>query len=156
MRAVQLYCRCCVKLEAVHDVKENQAQLLLLHPSCVCAGTLTVTRLLFVACLKVERYSRSRIRNPSAQVIKALASLPAAKGVSADCISTLMLLLFDSHKQEDAVNVNNLLPLVRLPNAKHINSQQLCELINAAGRCGMHDLVGTLCRCACCGCGSLS
>lgn len=108
-----------------------------------------MTRLLYFAWLQMD--ARGMYTSPSSAVVESITSLPGAKGVSADCISTLVLLSFDP-KQARRVGISELSPLLQLPSAKHINSHELCRLIYKAGRYGMRSLLTALCRCAWCGC----
>lgn len=90
---------------------------------------LDVTKLLYYAAL---------VEYPNNQ--DTLKILPAAKDVAADCIFSLLINDTSRHggAHSDA--------LLRLPNAKQIGSQQLCNLLFMAGRSGHSDFVQQLSR----------
>lgn len=104
----------------------------------LCAGTLQVTRLLYLAACDNEK--GCDLSQPS--VMASLARLPGAQAVSADCIATF------THNGISDKRWQHLMPLLQLPGAKLISSQRLCQLILKAAQKNMMELFQKLCRCA--------
>lgn len=123
-----------------------------------------MTQLLYLAWLRVDQHGWfKRDSKPDAVTVKAITSLPAAQGVSADCISTLVSRSFellevesdrdsDGPRRADQEQIEAAMPLLQLPGAKCMDSQWLCECIDKAGRGQLRNVVGKLCRCACISC----
>jgi hypothetical protein len=106
--------------------------------SCLHAGTLQVTRLLYLAAC--DTHEGIQLSQPS--VMTALARLPGAQATSADCIATVI------HNGIAHKHWQHLPPLLQLPGAKLISSQRLCQLILKAAQRKMMELFQKLCRCA--------
>lgn len=89
-----------------------------------------VTRLLHLAARKTV--NRVDWKRPC--VMALLTRLPGARGVSADCIATL--LSYGIHGRGSEF----LMPLLRLPAAKRISSARLCRLLLMAAETQLMDV----------------
>jgi hypothetical protein len=73
-------------------------------------------------------------------VVKALTGLPGAAGVSAGCLANLVRICAARRSS------SKLGPVLQLPCAQRLSSEQLCDLVKIAGKAQLWSLVQELCR----------